>query len=492
MTKKRLSLIIAVTSIFMSLVVVVGLAFAFPNLLKSTTPLPKPSSTKAPVETVDDLSQIFDPSQVSATYIDLPKASINKLNSYNNETYVAAKFRMVYAGKETKQIDVGIRIKGTTTHSRLNSTGYRPSFKIKFDWAKGYKTQTLFGKRSLTLNAFVQDNSRLHETYAYAAYRAMDVPAPRTGYTTITFEGQDLPNQPKRGLYLVLESEDDEFFAEHFNDVTQHVYENNHDVTDFDKAKIGGDVETSTYFKVKQGWKATPNRNDLREFTKAINTDGQTFWDNLDRVADRERLIMLFAVDNFTGNWDTYSGPLKNNFTFRSNLLGKFTFVPWGLDQSFGENLFNDPGARVRFPGYKLPTKVHDDFFITVDKPWTAYPGSYIFAHSAGLRDMAKMENYRIVRGKIFVKCLAFAPCATLYFQDLQKVTEWAKTNKLADQMTTTSALVDPYLTAYQKAEAKRTIKWVGKQIKLVEAALKRNCKFDTAGVVTKCGAVRG
>jgi hypothetical protein len=324
------------------------------------------------------------------------------------------------------------------------------------------------------------------------AYRAMDVPAPRTGYTTITFEGATKPNQPKRGLYLLLESEDKEFFAERFDDVTQHVYENNHDVTDFDTEKIGGDVEVSTYFKVKQGWKDTPNRDDLRAFTRAINTSGKKFWDNLDLVADRERLIMLFAVDNFTGNWDTYSGPLRNNFTFRSNIAGKFTFVPWGTDQSFGENLFNDPGARVRFPGYRLPVKSHDDYFITIDKPYTGYPGSYVFAYSAGLRDMAKMENYQIVRGKMFIKCMHYAPCSTLYFQNLQKVNEWAKFAKLSNQMTATSKLIDKYLTKYQKAEAVRTAKWTDKQIKRVDAALKRNCKLDENKVVVSCKAIRG
>jgi spore coat protein CotH len=492
MTKKRLPLAIALTSIFLAAAVVLAWVFVPGILGIAKAPAPKPTETTKPVPVVDELERIFDPSKVSQTFIELPKASINKLTSYNNEKYVAAKFRMVYDGTETQAVNVGIRIKGTTTHSTLNNLYYRPSFKIKFDWAKGYETQTLFGKRSLTFNAFVQDNSRLHETYAYQAYRAMDVPAPRTGYTTITFEGATKPNKPSRGLYLVLESEDDEFFAEHFKDVTQHVYENNHDVTDFDKAKVGGNVETSTYFRVKQGWKATPNRDDLRAFTNAVNTSGKTFWDNLDVVADRERLIMLFAVDNFTGNWDTYSGPLRNNFTFRSNIEGKFTFVPWGTDQSFGENLFNDPGARVRFPGYRLPTKTHDDFFITVDKPWTGYPGSYVFAYSAGLRDMAKMENYQILRGKIFAKCLRYAPCATLYFQDLQKLSTWAKSEKLSDQMRGTGKLIDQYLTAYQKVEAERTANWTDKQIVRVDAAIKRNCTLDAKELITSCKAANG
>lgn len=492
MTKKNQSLAIALTSIFIAVAVISVWLFVPNDSWSTQTPTPSPSATVEPEPVVNELDRIFDPSKVSATFIQLPKASINKLNSYNNEKYVAAKFRMVYDGTETQTVNVGIRIKGSTTHSRLSNTWYRPSFKIKFDWAKGYETQTLFGKRSLTVNAFAQDNSRLHETYAYMAYRAMDVPAPRTGYTTITFEGATKPNQPKRGLYLVLESEDEEFFAEHFDDVTQHVYENNHEVADFDKAKLGGNVEVSTYFKVKQGWKDTPNRNDLRAFSKAINTSGKEFWENLDLVADRERLIMLFAVDNFTGNWDTYSGPLRNNFTFRSNIAGKFTFVPWGTDQSFGENLFNDPGARIRFPNYRLPVKSHDDYFIRIDKPYTGYPGSYLFAHSAGIRDMAKMENYQIVRGKMFVKCMHYAPCSTLYFQSLQKVNEWAKAQKLGDQMRATSTVIKKHLTAYQKAEAVRTAKWTDKQIKRVAAALKQNCKLEENKVVISCKAIRG
>lgn len=492
MTRKRPSLAIVVATSVVAISVVAILVFTNANLQKLHTPTPTTTATPEPVKPATDLHEIFDPSKISSTFIDLPKASISKLNGYKNETYVAAKFRMVYNGKETTQLNVGIRIKGTTTHSRLSNTWYRPSFKIKFDWAKGYKTQTLFGKRSLTFNAFAQDNSRIHETYAYATYRAMEVPAPRTGYTTITFEGKAKPNQPKRGLYLVLESEDEEFFAENFQDVTQHVYENNREITDFDSAKVGKNVEVNTYFKVKQGWKATPNRDDLRVFTKAVNKSGRTFWNNLETVADRERLIMLFAVDNFTGNWDTYSGPLRNNLTMRSNQLGKFTFIPWGTDQSFGENLFNDPNARVRYTGYRLPTKVHDDFFINIDKPYTAYPGSYTFAYTAGLRDMSKMENYQILRGKIFIKCMHYAPCATLYFQDLQKVSQWAKDSNLSNQMLNTKTIIDKYLTSYQKAEATRTAKWVTKQIKRVDQALKRNCKLDEYNFVIKCGAVRG
>lgn len=493
MAKKRLPLVLSLTAIFMSVAVLASLPFVLQKInfdASSKNPKPTPTKTAAPVG--NELDAIFDPSKISETYIDLPKASIAKLDSQNNSNYVPAKFRMVYNGKSTAQINVGIRVKGTTTHSTLNRLNYRPSFKVSFNWAKGYKTQTLFGKRSLTFNGFVQDSSRIHETYAYETYRAMGVPAPRTGFTTITFEGANLPKQPARGLYLVLESEDQEFWAENFQDVTQHVYENNAPIMDFDEQRIGGNVAANTYFKVKQGWKATPNRDDLRAFTKAINTTGKTFWNNLGNVADREKLIMLFAVDNFTGNWDTYDGPMKNNFTFRSNQLGKFTFVPWGTDQSFGENLFNDPNSGIHYTGFNFPVKVHDDFFITIDKPYTAYPGSFTFAYTAGIRDQSQMENYQISRGKLFAKCLNYAPCATLYFQDLKKVSDWTMKANLPARMVATNSLIAPLLTAYQKAEGVRTANWVIKQNTRVATAVTKDCKVDATGAITKCKAVRG
>jgi len=483
MTKKRLALLLGGTVAAIALIFGVFVTLPAPTVTKT------PAAKKPVVKVATDLDQIFDPSKVSQTFIDLPAKSQATLNNIAETAYVPATFRMIYNGHETQAINVGIKLKGTTTRSTLSNTWYRPSFKIKFDWAKGYKTQTLFGLKELTLNGFNQDSSRLHETYAYESYRAMGIPAPRTGFTTITFEGKSTPNTPNRGLYLVLESEDDVFFGANFKDVTQHVYENNHDVTDFDAAKIGGNTKVSTYFKVKQGWNATPNKDDLKAFVKAINTSGETFWNNLDKVADRNELIMLFAVDNFTGNWDTYSGPMRNNFTFRSNVEGKFTFVPWGTDQSFGENLMNDSSARQRFADFQIKYIAHDDFFMKVDSPYTSYPGSYIFAHSAGVTDYDTAINYPVARGKIFAKCLAVAECSTLYFQDLQKVNEWSKQVGMADQMAKTNNLIASLLNQYQKTEGTRTSKWVTKQQLKIDDAINKHCKLNGATIVS-CSAI--
>jgi hypothetical protein len=58
--------------------------------------------------------------------------------------------------------------------------------------------------------------------------------------------------------------------------------------------------------------------------------------------------------------------------------------------------------------------------------------------------------------------------------------------------MTKTKALIEKHLSSYQNREADRTINWVPKQIKRIDQALKRHCKFDDAGLITACKDANG
>jgi spore coat protein CotH len=78
------------------------------------------------------------------------------------------------------------------------------------------------------------------------------------------------------------------------------------------------------------------------------------------KYTDRSQLIRMWAVENFVGHWDGYTGPLNNNYFIRSNTSGKFVMLPWGADQTFGEN---------------RQTKVLlDDYFYPMDKPQSGFP----------------------------------------------------------------------------------------------------------------------
>ena len=461
-------------STVLALALAVG-AFFTPTYPTETKPTPKPT----PTETVDptvltDLDQIFDPSRITEIKLDIPEKSKKVLENKNRDDYVPATFQISVDDKSSPVMNVGIKIKGTTSRQAITTTWAYTSFKVKFNFGKGNKTQTLLGKKSLTLNAMTQDSSKIHETFAYEAYRAMGVPASRTGYAHLTLS-KNIP-KPDRGLYLVLESLDDEFLADHFTDITQHLYENNHNFNEIYPSLVGKNVKEDSRFNVKEGWKATPNRNDLRAFAKGIQKKGKALWDYLETNTDRDALIMQFAVDNFTGGWDTYSGPLINNYHLRFSNEGKMTMIPWGLDNTWGENWFNDMKSSKWVKSYNAPTKAHDDFFFPVDSPTASFPGSFLIAYGAGVTDSEKMTDYQLGRGQLFRKCLSYSPCATQYYQNLKQVSQWATDTKLSERMLETGKLIENFSTDYQKAEQKRTSAWVGKQQQRIEKAIQKHC----------------
>ena len=475
----------------LAIVLAVGAVFAggttVPKPIPTKAPKPTPTQTALPTEptALTNIREVFDPSLISDIRLDIPVRSQRVLNNRSKDLYVPATFQITVNNHQSPKMKVAIKLKGTTSRYGINTTYAYSSYKLKFDFDRAHAKQTLLGLKSLTLNSMTQDSSKLHETFAYEAYRAMGVPASRTGYAHMRMS-KNIPH-PDRGLYLVLESLDDVFLGSNFKDVTQHLYENNHNFTEIAPYTVGRNLKVDSRFQVKEGWKATPNRNDLRTFAKGIQKSGKKLWNFLETHSDRDKLIMLFAVDNFTGGWDTYSGPLLNNFQFRSNQLGRMTFMPWGLDNTWGENYFNDVKGTHWFKSYKVPAKFHDDFFFPVDSKTAAFPGSFQIAYNAGVRTPSKMTNYQFTRGALFRKCLAYAPCATLYFQDLAQVSQWATDTHLAKRMIAQGKLIKKFTTGYSKAEQTRTSKWVGKRQAQIIAAIAKHCEKDNSGLISTC-----
>ena len=273
------------------------------------------------------LSDIYNPLKVLRVDLTLPADSVTSLNDATTwRVYVPGTITMSVDGRTSGAMEINTRLKGSTSMYKLDET---PSFKIKFK--KGPTGLGYLGLRRLTLNGLVQDNSKIHEFGAYNLFNAMGIPASKTGWARLYINGVD------RGLFVNVEQPDQVFMAKRFKDITQHVYEG---VArkDLQFGNDNGDATTGA-FLVDYGWKVTPNKNDL---TKLINYasdwEDKTWYQGLSTVTDRTLLIRAFAVENFLGHWDSYSGPDINNYYLRSNTRGKFTYIPWGVDQTFGEN----------------------------------------------------------------------------------------------------------------------------------------------------------
>ena len=406
------------------------------GLAIGATLIDAPSATAAGMTQAD----IFNPAKVNTIELTIPSASAAALNNTATaKTYTAASFKITANGNSMGPVQIGLRLKGSTSLELLNRT---PSFKVSFNWS-ALKGQRLLGLKNLTLNAMTQDSSKLHEFASYKLFNAMNVPAPRTGWANLIINGQD------RGLYISIETVDDIFLGTRYTDVTQHLYEGVA-LKDLKPGHDDGAKDTGSYL-VKEGWGTTPNKNDLTALIAKANVPtGASWWAGLAKVTDRSELVRMWAVENFAGQWDGYSGPIINNHFWRSNVSGKFSLLPWGTDQTFGENR-------------QTPIAL-DDYFFAMDKPQVGFPWVQQAFHKSTMD-----------RGMLFQKCLAYKPCKTEYLLQLKAVSAKVTSMKLVTAMKNAASVIKNYTTPDNQLEQMRTWTWVGKQQAKVAALLRLN-----------------
>jgi spore coat protein CotH len=385
------------------------------------------------------LTDIYSSAKLTEVYLEIPAASEASLNNWPTlEKYVTAKVKFVQGSLESDQISIGMRLKGTTSLQPLKQ---KPSMRIKFNWGDALKGQRFLGLKNMTLNSMTQDTSWLHEFASYKLYNSVGVVAPSTGWAEVFVNGKS------KGIYVNIETPDDIFLSKRFKDPTQHLYEGQA----FADLKPGNDSggEYDGKFTVDEGWAATPNKADLTALIAAANVEpGKAWWDGLAKYLDRTSMVRMFAVDNLLGNWDAYSGPIINNYYLRSNSSNKFTFIPSGVDQTFGEN---------------RETKVTlDTYTFAMDKPIVGYPWVQL-SH----------KKDAIERGLIFTKCLAYKPCFTLYMQELRNVSAKATAIKLPTLMVNAAKVFDPFANDDVRAEQKRNLVYLAAQQKRVTALIK-------------------
>ena len=385
------------------------------------------------------LADIYNPTKVHSIELTIPTASEQALNNRNTaKTYTAASVTIRAAGYTMGPIQIGLRLKGSTSLELLNQ---RPSFKLAFNWSAALKGSRFLGLKNMTLNAMTQDESKLHEFGAYKLFNAMSVNAPRTGWASLKINGAS------RGLYLNVESYDDIFLGSRFKDTTLHMYEGIA-LNDFKPGKADGTKNTGA-FLVKEGWTPAPNKDDLQKLIDVANySSSLAWWNGMAKYTDRSQMIRMWAVENFVGHWDGYSGPLANNYFIRSNTSGKFVMLPWGTDQTFGEN--------------RQTSVLLDDYFFPMDKPQAGFP----WVQQAFKKSVMD-------RGLLFKRCLSYTPCRTEYLTQLKAVSIKATSIKLVTAMKTASTLIAPYTNASAKKEQVRVQAWVGKQQSKVAALLK-------------------
>ncbi len=392
-----------------------------------------------PAQAAQALGDFYNSTSIHRVNLTIEQTSINNLGTKPKE-YTAARVEFVTGGNRSSGlIDIGLRLKGSTSLDKL--TG-KPSLKIKFNW-KDLKGNRFLGLKGMTLNAMTQDSSMIHEASAYRFMNLIGLPTSKTGYAEVFINGVS------KGLYLNVETPDDVFLSKRFTNPTQHLYE----AQAFRDLLFGNDGGTDIKgaYLVDEGWKTTPNKKDLTKLIQVANlNDNAQWWSKLNTYTDRTLLIRTFAAENLLGHWDSYSGPIINNHFWRSDDKGKFTMIPWGVDQTFGENR-------------ATTTILLDDYFFAMDARDVGYP-------------WVKIANKKdtLPRGLLFQRCLDYKPCKTAYLTELKSISAKATSYKMPTIMSSYAKLIKGYSSAGAIDEQKRSIAWLAKQQTTVAKLMKK------------------
>jgi len=194
----------------------------------------------------------------------------------------------------------------------------KPSLKIKFD--EFVVGQELFGTQRMTLNNSLQDPAYVNQCLAFDLFARGGVPAPRCNFAHVTLNGVDM------GIYVHVENVKKPFLREHFADDEGQLYEGT--LSDF-RAGWDGSFEQKTNRDIPY------DRSDIAAVEAALAPGAPAA--ALEGVIDMDGFLDQWALEVLVEHWDGYAGNTNNYFIYGDPTDGLLHFIPWGVDQTFGQ-----------------------------------------------------------------------------------------------------------------------------------------------------------
>ena len=228
---------------------------------------------------------------------------------------------------------IGLRTKGENSWRPINQ---KSSLKLDFNRYKddGGPNRVL-GLKGLTLQAMNEDYSMMHERIAYWIYREAGVPAARAHHAIVTMNGE------LYGLFTVLETVDDLFLAERFEDPSGGMWEQ-HD-GDYDDRY----VNDNRYFQHEEG---EDDRSGLQWVADALERGGADALDQAGERLDWAAFQRYWAASSIVMNFDAYPFRYAGDdcHVYDDPGRGKLVYIPHGVDESF----YYDDNFETRAQGW--------------------------------------------------------------------------------------------------------------------------------------------
>lgn len=295
-----------------------------PFVTSSILATPGAENPVDPGLSTDPSDVLYPPDAVIRLDLVIPQASWDALVADRNALVEAS---LAFQGVVLEPVQ--LTIKGGAGSER--DITQKAAFRISLDaFLPG---QRLRGKEHITLNNMVQDPSGVHETVTYRLMREAGVPAPRVAHVELWLNGQ------YRGLYLNVETLDDQFLQRWFTDPYGNLYE----------GVYGADVSlglAGLMEQDEQGLNDVTDRSDLAALGEMLALPAtEENWAAFEDKIDVDRTLRMLAAEVVVQHWDGYFWYPNNYRIYHEPSTDRWTLLPWGTDQTFGF-----PGGDIHGP----------------------------------------------------------------------------------------------------------------------------------------------
>lgn len=247
--------------------------------------------------------------------------------------------------------NVGIRPRGNTSRG-----SQKKSWKLSFnEFEPGRR---FHGLKKLNLNGEHNDVSITRSKLAWDIYEQMGVPAPRAAHVHLTInDGASVD-----GIHVNVEQVNDDFVENWFGSDTGNLYKCLYQGARADLRYVSpGTPETYQYLGYNGDTQTyeletneeTPDYTGLANLINFINnTDNATFAAGIVDRFSVDNFLRSMAIDIANGHWDNYWYGANNFYLYDNPDTGRFEYIPYDLDNTYGVDFFGIDWANRSYSGW--------------------------------------------------------------------------------------------------------------------------------------------
>ena len=271
---------------------------------------------------------VFDDTELPRIDLTITESNLQALyaDPESNTEYFAT-FTYTRTDSTEGPIDVALRFRGDTIRHKQKKS-FRISFN-SFDSNDNYH-----GIEKMDLNAEVNDPSLVRSKLAWELFRYLGAHGSRSNHVQLYI------NNAFYGVYLNTEHIDERYVKSRFDNNDGNLYRN---LWPADLTYLGSSQDDYKYeydgrpvyaLRTNEKW---DDYEDLSTLITTLNQySGVQLKDALERLINVQQYLKAMAVDVMSGNWDGYSGDKNNYYLYRDQVSGRFEYIPYNLENSFG------------------------------------------------------------------------------------------------------------------------------------------------------------